>query len=238
MFIQKKYKMSNKLSIFIILFILIFSAVFFQIKLINSRYFDSKGVEGCKWCGEKNEQSFLSNIDSDILRFVMPGDHDFLSDMIWLEVIYYFGSHSLTDRKYPKLYNMISKIIHFSPKWVYPYKFGVIALMIEADEPYEAMMLADSGLDQIKDSWELYFLKGFLLWRNFEQYDSAAEYFFEASTKKNAPPYLLPLSATFAKKSGDKEKALQYLRQGLDKISDFKQKDRLLKKLKEFESEF
>jgi hypothetical protein len=61
----------------------------------------------------------------------------------------------------------------------------------------------------------------------------AAEALHKASLLPDSPAYLSRLSATFATQAGQKELALRFLQEALSNVRDLKQREILLKKLKE-----
>ncbi|MDY0363043.1 MAG: hypothetical protein RBR08_16465 [Desulforegulaceae bacterium] len=226
-----------KIKSYFFLIILSVITVYIQSILLDVKYSKAFDVTGCKWCEAYNysENDIIFDEFTRFSRLLIPADKEFISDLLWLRLVYYFGTQSITDKEYPKLLSYLIQISEISPKWLYLYKFGGIVLLLEANQPYDAMFIVDKGLSKLDLSWELFFLKGYILWQSFGDYASASEYFYKASRKPKAPIYLLPLSASLAKKTGDKSRALKYLEDGLREMIDLKNREIILKKIREIE---
>ena len=89
-----------------------------------------------------------------------------------------------------------------SPRWELPYWAGTVMLLFEAKEPYEAMNLISKGIEVAPGTWEFPFLKGYIFWKQFNNYSAASYFFSKAASLDNAPTYLGDLSSKFARKVG------------------------------------
>ncbi|MGE4519885.1 MAG: tetratricopeptide repeat protein [Desulfobacteraceae bacterium] len=193
-------------------------------------------IEGCSWClsAKPDEPDFLP-YKTEYYKLFAPADNEMTADILWLRTCYYFGYHGLTDKQYPHLFFLIDKIGDLSKKWSYPYVFGTIALLVEAENPFEAMVLCDKGIEKFPDIWILRFYKGYILWKSFEDYEGASENIFKASLLPEAPKYLSNLAATFAKKSGHEMFFEKFIETALESIEDKTQKEIFINKLRKME---
>ncbi|MDD9304600.1 MAG: hypothetical protein HUK40_20545 [Desulfobacter sp.] len=166
-----------------------------------------------------------------VLRSFAPADPDFTADLLWLRTAYYFGSHAVTDQDYFYLYYLLNKITDLAPGWEYPYHFGGIVLLLEADMPVQALKLTNKGLAFHKTSWELYFMKGYILWKAFNNYKGAAEQIFKASEIRGSPDYFAPLSVTLAQKTGDDIFTASFAQFVMNSLKDENQKKIIQKKM-------
>lgn len=227
--------MKNKYLLIIIVFILI---IFFSqlIILQIKKEIVLPQIEGCSWClSAKPDEPDLLPYKTEYYKLFAPADTEMTADILWLKTCYYFGYHGLTDKQYPNLFFLIDKIGELSQDWSYPYVFGIIALLVEAENPFEAMVLADKGIEKFPNEWIFKFYKGYILWKAFEDYEGASENIFQASLLPGAPEYLTALSATFAKKTGQEMFFKSFVETALANIEDDSQKQIFLNKLRKME---
>ncbi|GBC60379.1 hypothetical protein DENIS_1331 [Desulfonema ishimotonii] len=193
-------------------------------------------IPECPWCdardAAKEDVAYLP-LNSSFMRIFAPADAHFLADLLWMRSCYYFGQHALTSREYPYLLNFLDLITDLSPQWEEPFLFGAVILPTEAEAVEDGLYLVEKGIALHPDNWELWFFKGYYLWKHYEDKIGAAEAFHQASVLPNAPLYLTKLSATFATRGGDRHLAIRFLQQALKNLKDENQRKILLKKLEE-----
>ena len=190
--------------------------------MVSRKYGQFISTEECPWCEEnaqRDDADFIP-VRADFLRLLAPADPHFLSNVLWIRAMYYFGSHALTDRQYPYLFHLLDLITDLSPLWDHPYFFGAVVLPFEADAAEDGLYLIEKGLVYQPDNWQLWFFKGFCRWKAFGDTVSAAEDLLRASLLPGAPVYLAALSATFATQAGQKELALRFLEEARNNLSD------------------
>lgn len=205
-----------------IVFLLFASAILLQADLVSKKYGRFVPTEDCPWCEDsalRDDAAFIP-VRADILRLLAPADPHFLSNVLWVRAMYYFGAHALTDRQYPYLFHLLDLITDLSPLWDHPYFFGAVVLPFEADAAEDGLYLIEKGLVYHPDNWQLWFFKGFYNWKAKGDMISAAEDLYHASLLPEAPVYLAALSATFATQAGQKELALRFLEEARNNLSD------------------
>jgi hypothetical protein len=219
---------------YIILTVIVALTLYNQFHLLNNRFSFSYNNPYCSWCqdNEVDEVQFIPT-DTLLIRLFAPADPDFAADLIWLRTAYYFGAHAITDQDYSYLTYLLLKITDLAPNWDYPYLFGGIVLFIEAKLPNEALILIEKGLRNKDDNWQLYFLKGYIHWKAFEDYEQSSKYIFMAAQKRGAPVYLANLSISLAKSSGKKTFTEAFYRVVLSTVKNPKQKQIIQKKIKQ-----
>ena len=153
-----------------------------------------------------------------------------------MRALYYFGQHSLTDRQYPYLMNLLDIITDLAPQWVGPYTYGAVILADAGENPDDALYIADKGLIHHPGNWRLWFFKGYYLSKNGDDLD-AAEALQKAAVLPGAPIYLAELSATLLTRGGHREMALRFLEQSLEMIKDPRQREFILRKIKKIKAE-
>lgn len=226
----------GKLSSAILLVILACCAIIFQSHFATQRFSNRVVIPECPWCDVSettNEEVPFLPVRVEILRLAAPADPDFLADLFWLRVCYYFGAHSLTTRKYPYLFEMIDMITELAPRWEGPFLFGALILPTEAGMLEDGLYLIDKGLVFHPDNWELFFFKGYYHWKMLDDPIGASEMLFKASQIKDAPKYLARLSASLASKAGRRELAIRFLQEAMENLDDHKQREALLRKMEE-----
>jgi hypothetical protein len=215
------------------LFFFIPVTFFLQMNLLNSRYGEYKALAECPWCEEQmGDDITYVPLNVSVTRLFSPADPDFLADFLWLRTMYYFGQHALTDRQYPYLFHLLDIITDLSPEWAYPYIFGAVVLPTEADASADGVYIIDKGLVFHPDNWNLWFFKGYYLWKSGDTI-SAAEAFHKASLCSGAPIYLAKLSATLATRSGQKELGQHFLQESLRNVKTESHRKILLNKMEE-----
>lgn len=233
--IKAKLSVPHLLAIVLLCFSLP-SAVFLQSGYLNKRYTVFIPSPDCPWC-DQNEVAqrdvIYLPVKAPIMRLFAPADSDFLADMLWMRTCYYFGHHALTDRQYPYLLNLLDLITDLAPKWVDPYLFGGLILPTEANAVDEGMNLIEKGLIHHPENWQLWFFKGYYLWKSYDDYEGAAAAIHRASVSPEAPAYLAHVSATFATKAGKKELAVRFLREALNNMRDPRQRWALERRIEE-----
>jgi len=205
-----------------VVFLLFAAAILLQADLVSRKYGQFVRSEDCPWCegiALRDDAAFIP-VRADFLKLLAPADLHFLSNVLWVRATYYFGSHALTDRQYPYLFHLLDLITDLSPLWDHPYYFGAVVLPFEADAAEDGLYLIEKGLVYHPDNWQLWFFKGFCLWKSGGDMVSAAEDLHRASLLPGAPVYLAALSATFATQAGQKELALRFLEEARNNIHD------------------
>ncbi|WDP88647.1 MAG: hypothetical protein HUN04_02385 [Desulfobacter sp.] len=215
---------------------LVLSTVALQGLLLEKRYNYSFNNPFCSWCNENednNDEVLFIPAHSLFIRLFAPADPDFTADLLWLRTAYYFGAHAITDQDYFYLYYLLNKITDLAPQWEYPYHFGGIVLLLEADMPIQALKLTNKGVGRFEQSWGLLFMKGYISWKAFNDHKSAAELIFQASQIEGSPEFFTALSVTLAKKTGDELFTDSFAQYVLHSLKDPKQREVVLKKISE-----
>jgi len=213
--------------------ILFLATIYFQTTLLNSRFSYSFDNPQCPWCNsnQTDEVQFIP-AKTVFIRMFAPADPDLTADFLWLRTQYYFGAHAVTDQDYFFLTYLLNKVTDLSAKWEQPYITGAIILYLEAKLPNQALVLLRKGESNIKDSWMIPFLKGYIYWKAFEDLEKASEQIFKASRIEGAPGYLSALSATLASRTGNRAFMATFYDILETYLDDPAQKQRIRQKLK------
>lgn len=139
-------------------------------------------------------------------------DYDaFVSDMLWLKAIGYFGGHYLTDRSYKWLYHILDLITTLDPYFKYPYEFGGIILALEEGNIQQSIKLMEKGLEYHTDYWRLYLYIGFNYFFYLRDAKMGALYIEKASQLPGHPTYVPKLAASLLAQVGERERAFSFL---------------------------
>ncbi len=212
-----------KTGIGLLIIIPVLCAAFFcQARLTEQRYGKFEPLAECPWCEDKRTQEDVAFIplNASFLRLWAPADPDFIADMLGLRTAGYFGQHALTDRQSPYLCHLLDLITDLAPLWDFPYFFAAVILPLEAEQVEDGFYFIDKGLVYFPEDWQLWFFKGFYLWRWTGDLAAAADALHRASLKPGAPVYLAALSATFATQAGNRELGLRFLKEALNQFED------------------
>ncbi|MFQ5598452.1 MAG: tetratricopeptide repeat protein [bacterium] len=136
-----------------------------------------------------------------------------LADLLWIKTVSYFGSHFMTDKEYPWLFHMLSRIIDLDPRFDFPYYFGGIVLSLEASQAENANQILERGMEAYPDKWEYPFYFGFNLYYHLEDPLKAALYIERASLLPGAPPFTKTLTGTLYERSGKNQTALNFYKE-------------------------
>ncbi len=212
--------------------LLLLVTIFLQFAFIDKRYSQRKINPECPWCEEQiGDDVIYIPISAPLMRIFAPADPHFLSDLLWMRTSYYFGLHYLSDKAYPHLFHLLDLISDLSPQWENPYLYGAVILASEAEASEDGFYFIEKGLNFHPEEWQLWFFKGYYLWKYRESKLEAAQAFHHASSLPGAPIYLAELSATFATEAGQKELALRFLQESMRNVQDPAMQKELLKKM-------
>ncbi|VBB42235.1 conserved hypothetical protein [uncultured Desulfatiglans sp.] len=192
-------------------------------------------LSDCPWCeegGDFEDVVFLPR-NASTLRLLAPADVDFLADLLWLRCVYYFGRHALTNREYPYLHHILDLITDLAPAWRWPFFFGAVVFATEIQAYDPGISLIEKGLQFHRADWQLWFYKGYYLWKYAEDALGAADALGEAADLPGAPSFLKGLAASLANRAGHRELAVSLIENALKQTIDPAQQERLVQKREE-----
>lgn len=207
-----------------------------QAHYAERRFGDRVVIPECPWCDGRasaQEDVIFVPLRERAMRLFAPADPDFLADMLWLRTCYYFGARALTTREYPFLFHLLDLATDLAPRWEGPFLFGAVILPTEAEAVEDGMYFIEKGLVFHPENWELWFFKGFFLWKALNDPEGASEALLEAAKRPGAPRYLGALAATILTRAGQRELAARFIQEAIRNLDDEKQKEALIQKMKE-----
>jgi tetratricopeptide (TPR) repeat protein len=182
---------------------------------------------------QDKEERLLYLPSGKYLKPLCLGYEAFVSDLLWLKAISYFGGHYLTDRSYKWLYHILDLVTTLDPQFRYPYEFGGIILTIESGNYEKGTALLLKGITYYPDYWRLYFYLGFNYLYYHKDTQKAAYYMTEAARLPGHPEYLPKLAASLLTQAGKKETALSFLKQLYDTTDDVWLREQIQNKINE-----
>ncbi len=126
-----------------------------------------------------------------------------IADMLWLQVIQYYGQHAMTDMQFEHLYRLFNVITILDKDFLQCYVFGGTIITYDQKSPELGLKLLDKGMINMPDSWQIPFMKGFLNYVYLRDYDAARIWFAFASTKPDAPYSCKAFAAASMMRKGD-----------------------------------
>jgi len=180
---------------------------------------------------QDQEEKLLYLPSGKYLKPASLGFDSLIADLLWIKAIGYFGGHYLTDRSYKWLYHILDLVTTLDPYFKYPYEFGGIVLALEEGDPNQSTALMQKGIRYYPEYWRLYFYLGFNYFYYHKDVKQASQYMTKAAQLPGHPTYLPKLAASLLTQSGDKESALNFLKQLYENTEDEWLKYKIQKKM-------
>lgn len=182
-------------------------------------------------------ENFLYLPSGDYLKPLALGYNQVLADLLWIQAVHYFGSHSTTDKEYPWLHHILSIIIDLDPQFDFPYYFGGIVLSMEANQKDRANDILARGMEAYPEKWEYPFYIGFNHYYHDGNPAAALPFIEKAATLPKVPEFVKSLVGTLYLETGKKETALQFFRKIYENTSDDLVREKISMKVEKILSE-
>jgi len=157
---------------------------------------------------------------AEVLYFPSPrlvkrlslGYDGLLADVYWTRAVQYFGTkHVLGTQQYPLLAPLLEITTALDPQLTVAYEFGANFLAPKppfgAGMPQRAIQLAEYGIRNNPNDWQLYYDLGFIYYLELKDYAKAADAFARGSKLPDAHPFLKVLAAQMAQHAGESQMA-------------------------------
>jgi len=154
-----------------------------------------------------------------------------VTNMMWLQVIQYYGEHILTDKNLYQLYNLFNIITDLDPNLMQCYVFGGTIITYDQKRPDLGFEILKKGMSNLPESWEIPFITGFLNYVYSRNYSAAYRWFIFASTKPNSPYYCKTFAAAAIKKEKDYITALKLWKQIYDNSKNRLERENAIKSM-------
>ncbi|HDQ43915.1 MAG TPA: hypothetical protein ENN17_00250 [bacterium] len=118
-----------------------------------------------------------------------PPESVFLLDENLRRSLYRFKSRGLVEGVYP----LIERVTTVDPRFLRPYIFGGVYVMLETGRIQESIALLEKGRRNNPDRWEMPFYLGWISWMYLGDLEKTHAYLREAVGKKGCPSYVYSL---------------------------------------------
>lgn len=139
----------------------------------------------------EHDRRFLSSEESvrelmyfptaEAVRLLAAGNELAAADYLWLRMIQYYAYHMRRDQNYDYLYPITDRLTDLDPRFVYPYTFGALLLVHDAQDSVNSLALLDKAKRMNPERWEFPYMKGFILYTFLRRDEEAAAEFTAAS---------------------------------------------------------
>lgn len=170
-------------------------SVVFLLQAHDRRYLSSEG--------SVRELMYFPTAES--VRLLAAGNELAVADYLWLRMIQYYAYHMRRDRKYDYLYPIIDRLTDLDPRFVYPYTFGALLLVHDAQDSAASLALLDKAKRLNPDKWMFPYMKGFVLYIFLKRFEAAAAEFIEASALPGATPGAKRYAAYIYRRMGERD---------------------------------
>ncbi|MDI6740478.1 MAG: hypothetical protein QME74_08960 [Candidatus Edwardsbacteria bacterium] len=129
------------------------------------------------------------------------GYDNLIGDCVWLDIIQYYGRHSLSDMQYRYLKHMLNVLVALVPRFTNAYTFGALLLITDGNDQTGAFDLLETGLRRNPTEGSIAFTRGFFHYVFLKDYREASRWFAIASRMPGAPE-MAGRFAAFARQKG------------------------------------
>ncbi len=154
---------------------------------------------------EESVRELMYFPSSESIKLFSAGNGLAVADYLWLRMIQYYAFHLKKDRKYEYLFPIIDKLTDLDTRFIYPYTFGALLLVHDAQDSVNSLALLDKAKRLNPDKWEFPYMKGFILYTFLRQDSAAALEFVAASKLPNAWEGALRFAGWIYRKTGRRE---------------------------------
>ena len=140
------------------------------------------------------------------LQFVSFGHDALLADLLWLQLIQYYGAAHQQQLPAEHLYQYFDTITTLAPAFEEAYVFSSYLLDDDKTTYQQALKILGKGEANLPQSWLIPFQAGFIHYLHLKQPLEAAEAFQRAGAKPGAPDLPNRLAAQLYKRSNAVER--------------------------------
>ena len=166
-------------------------------------------ITGPQW--QQESMTYLPHgerIEPTLLGFETTVAH-----YLWIRTILYFGGHTITDKQYPWLIDMLDIITRLCP-WFYPaYEFAGLMVPDVCRNPEAARIILERGLTHLgATKWNIAFYIGTIHLRYYNDRKTAAHYIARAAMTPGAPrEKLATMANAFFTQAGSFQEGMRFL---------------------------
>lgn len=173
-------------------------------------------------------------IEGKRLKGFALGAEGLLADVYWMASLQYIGDklvrsedglnniENLRPLNPRLLYPYLDNSTTLDPRFITAYSYG--AIVLPAVDPNQAIALAEKGIANNPDEWNLYHYLGYIYWR-LKDYQKAAEIYDKGAAIPSAPPFMKMMSASMRNEGGSRDTARTIYTQMLTDSTDQQSRD-------------
>lgn len=150
---------------------------------------------------DANQQT--SVLPPEFLQLMSLGNDSLLADILWLQMIQYYGTTMQQRLPSAYLYRYFDAISSLDPDFESSYVLASYLLADSRPNAEQALKLLHKGEENLPDSWRIPFQAGFVNYLQLKNPLQAAKDFERAARKPDAPDLPRRLAAQLYKKSND-----------------------------------
>ncbi|MBI4726421.1 hypothetical protein HY768_04215 [candidate division TA06 bacterium] len=169
---------------------------------------------------EKSIRELVYFPSARAVKLISAGNELMMADYLWLRMIQYYGFHQQSDRNFEYLYPITDNLTDLDPKFLYPYTFGSLLLIHDAQDSVNSLKLLDKAKRANPDKWQFPYMKGFILYVFLHRSDEAVKEFVEASKLPKAWEGALRFAAWISRKEGQRETSKRMWQELYDKSAN------------------
>jgi hypothetical protein len=139
------------------------------------------------------------------------GFRNVLADAVWLEAVQVVGNKSMSSADYDRLYDLLTVVANFDPKFEVPYFLGGLVLGQSPDHAREALLVLERGRRQYPAEWRFPFYIGFTHYFSLGDAAAGGGAMAEAARLPASPAYLPGLASRMLSEAREPEAALGLL---------------------------
>jgi tetratricopeptide (TPR) repeat protein len=168
-----------------------------------------------------------------------------IADWYWMQSLQYIGNkivnteteqlnlENLTSLNPRLLYPLLDNATTLDPHFLAVYSYG--AVVLPAIDAEQAIKIAEKGIANNPDEWELYHRLGYIYWR-LKNYRQAGEIYEKGAKIKNAPPFMQMMAARMQTQGGSRETAREMYLQMFNEATDSQTKEVATVRLQQLDS--
>ena len=164
------------------------------------------------------------------------GYKNFLSSLLWIKTISYFGRHYREDGVYKWLGHMCDLVTALNPRAEHAYLFCSMMLSWEANQATKSEALLTRAIDTFPQNWRYYYHRGFNRMHFLHDAKGAKDDFIAASILPEAPVFVATLASKKLAELEDPAEAVQFLERTIEATSDPTERAVLQYKLEKLKS--
>lgn len=146
----------------------------------------------------KEDINGTSLFPAEFLQLTSLGHDAMAADVLWLQLIQYYGATVQTKQPADQLYTYFDTLTTLSPHFENAY---LLSAYLMPEHPDQVMKLLEKGIKNNPESPDILFQAGFIAYQELKDNQLAAQYFQRASEFPNAPTNAARIAAALYAKS-------------------------------------